>query len=174
VTEADLYDVFGRDHIHNIIIRSTRGCGVVVAGEEIGPDDRCYASVEVKGFKRTEEIMTSYDPKNRPVVHGLPITISLSAVDMPDAVELILRGIGYVPGEKSKYVNSFFACSLDCSLTISRTRRRRKPMPTKRITVQKTEIDIGHQQKPLAGPSRSAKLKPRFNPLAQTLRRDRA
>ena len=171
VTETDLYHLLdGRNDFRNITISTTRGCAVVpIPREEIGPSDRCYARVEVIGWKRTEEIVKSFDPKNPPVVHGLPITLSLSAADLPDLTEILERTIGYVPGEKTKYVNVIRL--LARLFADDRARRIKDTVPKKRITVQKTEIDIQNQPGSLAGPSRGARPKPRYNPLG---RADRA
>jgi len=105
VTETDLYNLFGgRDHSRNAIIRTTRGCGVTaIPGEEVGPNDRCYASIEVMGLNRTKEIMSKYR-KNPPKLYGLPLTIGHSPADMPDFFETMERAMEYVSG-KAEYVD---------------------------------------------------------------------
>lgn len=167
---TDLYHLFdGGDHLRNIIIRTTRGCVIPTPGEAIGPSDRCYASVEIIGWKRTEEVMKNYDPKNPPVILGLPVTLALSVADMPEVAEILERTIGFVPGKKTKYVNVIRL--LARLFADDRSRRTKRLTSRRRIAVQKTEIDIKDQPGPLAGPSRSsAKPKPRYNPLG----RDRA
>lgn len=116
VTETELYDLFGgRDRSRNVIIRTTRGCGVIpIPEEDVGPRDRCYASIEVKGLNRTKEIMDKYR-KNPPKLYGLPLTLGHSPADMPEFLEILERAKGSVP-EETEYVNVIR--SLDCSLTI--------------------------------------------------------
>jgi len=145
VTKVDLYNLLdGRDHIRKITIRTTRGCAVVpIPGEYIEPSYRCYASVEIIGLKRTEEVMKNYDPTNPPILLGLPVIITLHAMDLPEFVEILERSIEDMP-EKTKRPNK---------LTQGK-RRIAKQQPG--------------QPGPLAGPSRSsAKPKPRYNPLGR-------
>lgn len=103
---AELHHLLnGGDHIRNIVIRTSRGCGAPSIPEEsIEPNDRNYATVLVIGWDRMAEIMGNYDPKNPLILRGLPIELKLSALDMPEATE-ILESVGLVPKNKTKYVN---------------------------------------------------------------------
>lgn len=166
VTETELYDLFGgRDRSRNVIIRTTRGCGVIpIPEEDVGPRDRCYASIEVKGLNRTKEIMDKYR-KNPPKLYGLPLTLGHSPADMPEFLEILERAKGSVP-EETEYVNVIR--SLARLFAEDRPRCTEKSIPRRRLTIQKTLEDIEAEEQPrsLAGPSRSsAKPKPRYNPL---------
>jgi len=149
----------GGDDIRDIVIRTSRGCATSFIPEEsIGPNDRSYASVLVIGWDRTAEIMGNYDPKKPPMLRGLPISLSLTPVDLPEVTEIVESALGLVPVNKTKYVN-ITACSLDSSLT----------MDPRRIARQETEKVIEDQARPLAGPSRrGSQLKPRYNPVRRS------
>jgi len=149
VEAAELYHLLnGGDHIRNIVIRTSRGCcASSIPEESIGPNDRNYATVLVIGWNRVAEIMGNCDPKNPPMLRGLPIEFKLSAMDMPEVTE-ILESVGLVPKNETK--------------------RTKKRIPNKRIVRQETEKDIEDQPRPLAGPSRSAQSKSRHNPLRRT------
>jgi len=135
-TPAELYELLdGRESVRNIVIRSTRGCGVVIPDEAMTTSDRCYASVEFNGFGATWEALNKHDPKNPLILHGLPIIIKLSPADMPEVSEILERTMGYLLENKSKS---------------KRTKRR---VTRRRLAIQKTEVSED-QQRPLAGPSR--------------------
>jgi hypothetical protein len=122
------------------------------------PNDRCYASVEFKGFNAAWQALYKYDPKDAPTLHGLPVIIKLSAADMPEVTEILERTVGILPGTRSKYVD---VTCLFARLSADDRFRRTKRQTRKRIAIQKTELVIEDQQKPLAGPSkRSAQPKP--------------
>lgn len=107
-TQTELYHLFkseGGDTIQNIVIRSTRGCGVtVIPDEAMTPSDRCYASVRVKGFGATWEALNKYDPENPPMLHGLPILVKHCAADMPEVSEILERTMASLLKAKPKYV----------------------------------------------------------------------
>jgi len=106
-TNDDLYNLFkaeGCDTIRNIVIRSARGCGVtVIPDSAMTSRDRCYASVKVKGFGTIWRALRNYNPKNPPVLHGLPLKIALSAADMPEVSEIMERTMKYLLETKPKY-----------------------------------------------------------------------
>jgi len=144
--------------IRSIIIRNTRGCGtVVIPDEDMVPSDRCYASIEFIGHKEASIAWHRYPKDSPPILHGFTVRIGLSPLDMPDGPELVKRFIGFFPGDKAKYVN---AVCLFARLFADDSFRSAGQAPPKRITVQKTEVIIEDEPKPLAGPSkRSAKPK---------------
>lgn len=166
VKEADLYHLFnGSNNIRNITIRVSRGCCTAyITEEEISPSDRCYASVEVIGWEKTEQIFANYDPKNRPMIHGLPVVIALSPADMPELGEILK----WAKENKTGYFN---VVRLFAPLFADHGSRSTEEQPkSKRITAQKTEIIGEDNTSSLVGPSTSAHPKSRHNPL----RRDRA
>lgn len=159
VKKADLYELFnGRDNIRNITLRISRGCcAASMTEEEISPSDRCYASVEVIGWEKTEQIFANYDPKNRPIVRGLPVVIALSPADMPE-VEEILK---WAKGNKTGYFN---VIRLFAPLFADHgSRSTEKQAESKRLTAQKTEIFIEDNSSSQVGPSTSAH--PKSSPL---------
>ena len=160
VNAKDLYYLLdGGDDIRDITICTSRGWATPFIPEEwIGPNDRNYASILVIGWDRTAEIMGNYDPKNPPMLHGLPISLSLAPADLPEVTEILESAAGLVRENKTRYVN-IVACSLDSSLTVD----------PRRIVKQKTEIVVEDQARPLAGPSRrGSKRKPRYNPVRRS------
>ena len=149
VKRAHLYDLFKCcDNIVNIIIRTSRG----------GPHDRCYASVEVRGTGQVKEVLSKYS-KKPPMILGLPVILSLGAVDMPDLDDILESTLGYAQektrkpsGKATRYINIirlFARLFAD-----DRYRCTGKPTPSKRIIRQETELDIEDQARPLVGSSR--------------------
>lgn len=164
-TQAELYDLFkseGGDSIRNIIIRSARGCSVtVIPDKAMTPSDRCYASVEVKGFGATWTALKKYS-EDPPILHGFPLVVKLSVADMPEVSEILGRTMASLVGTKRKYVVVVRLFGLLFADNRFRRTKRRAP---KRLAMQKTESVIGGQQKSLVGPSRGfAKPKRRPNP----------
>ena len=147
-----MYELFKDSPILDIVIRSARGCGVtVIPDEAMGPSDRCYASIEVKGFAAAWDALHKFDPKNPPILHGLPLVIKLCAADMPEVPEMLERTMGSQQGTKSKYV---VVICLFVRLFADGGFRRTKRRTLKRIAVEKTELVIEDQPRPLAGPSK--------------------
>lgn len=119
-------------------------------------NDRCYASVELKGFEAAQRVWSGYDPKKPPILHGLPLVIGLSVADMPevpDFLKQMLEELEYV--DVVRLFGRLFADG--------RLRSTEKPSTRKRITAQKTEV-FEDQRRSLAGPSRTPKRKPKPKP----------
>ena len=173
-----MHNLFGgRHNLGNITIRTTRGCGMTsIPEEDIGLSDRCYASVGIIGRRRALKILGDYSSRHPPLIRGLPVVLGLSPGHLPDLREIMMRTLGYVPGEKkskkpkksgkskkfiksqkSKYVN---VIRLFAGLFADeRLRCTEKPI-RRQIAVQRTE-KFEDQTMPLAGPSRNAQPKPR-------------
>lgn len=148
-----MYELFnGRDTIRNIVVRSARGCGVtVIPDEDMTPNDRCYASVQFNDFGPAWEALRMHDPKDPPILHGLPIIIKLSAADMPEVSEILGKTMGFLLGTKHKCVNAIRSLA---RLFADGGFRRTKKRTRRRIVAQKTELVIDDQPRALAGPSR--------------------
>ncbi|KAF9652154.1 hypothetical protein BDM02DRAFT_3109567 [Thelephora ganbajun] len=171
VEATDVYGLFdGRDKITNIIVRTTRGCGVTtIPDEAITPSDRCYASVEFTEHAPAQRALDRYNPKNPPIVRGLPIIIAASAADMPEVGEILKRTARPPPETKTK---------TDTKERVTKERvtkgRVTKGRVTKgkvtrggvtkrgaikrgisrRVAVQETELVIEDRPRTLAGPSK--------------------
>lgn len=94
VTRSELYEVFktrGCHKIRNIILRCASGAGVTVIPEKDMTDqDRCYASVEIKGFEGAWAALKGWwKSTNPPELHGLPVYIGLTASEMPEAAAIL-------------------------------------------------------------------------------------
>ena len=87
--------------------------------------------------------MSKYN-KNPPKILGLPVILSLGAVDMPDFKDLLERTLGYAQektGNKSpKYTNVIRL--LARLFANDRYRSAGKPTPSKKIAREETEPDI--------------------------------
>ena len=66
-----------------------------IPDESMGPDDRCYASIEFKEFEAAWRVLQEGKKEPPPEVHGLPVLIKISAADMPEA-EIIMERIASV------------------------------------------------------------------------------
>jgi hypothetical protein len=144
---GDLCDLFKPFGGKNIVIRTSRGCGVLpISDEEMGPDDRCYATVNIAGIEETQQAIREYHGSKAPIVEGIPIIVTPNPVDLPEVAATVKRYFGPPSGAEEK-----------------RTGGR-----TKRLAVQKTELVIegSSESGSLAGPSRSAKSNSRYNPMA--------
>jgi len=121
--------------------------------------DRCYASVVFNNYKAYCRALRMDNPRNPPILHGLPILIKLSPADMPEVKEILKRTVGLFPVNGTKYVKVIRLFVRVFADDGSR-RTKRKPRKSKRITIQKTEIV--EDPSPLAGPSNKGALpKPR-------------
>jgi len=76
----------------------------VIPDEAMTSSDRCYASVEVKGFGATWRALNKYDSEDPPMLHGFPLVVKLSVADMPEVSEIMGRTMKSLLGTKSKYV----------------------------------------------------------------------
>ena len=76
----------------------------VIPDEAMTKSDRCYASIEVKGFGATWRALNKYDPENPPKLHGLSLVVKLSAADMPEVSEILARTMASSLKTKPKYV----------------------------------------------------------------------
>lgn len=141
-----MYELFdGRDNSKNAIIRTSRGCGVTpIPEKDVGPRDRCYASIEVRGFNRIKKFMDEHR-KNPLVLYGLPLALGHSAADMPEFSEILQRARGSVPGE-TEYVNVIRSPAR--LFADDRPRCTGGSIPRRRLAIQKTLGDIEAEEEP--------------------------
>jgi len=143
VVEKDLVKLFepflGKDvnAIGDIVIRSTRGCGVhPTSWAETTESDRCYATVDFAKFAHAKQVLES-SRKTGLTLYGAHVVVANNPADMPD-LKVLIDGV-FGPKTETK--------------------------PIRRLAEQKTVLVIEDRQRPLVGPSRSPHPKPRYNPV---------
>lgn len=77
----------------------------VIPDKAMTLSDRCYASVEVKGFGAIWRALKKYDSEDHPpTLHGLRLVVKLSVADMPEVQEILGRTMPSLLGTKPRYV----------------------------------------------------------------------
>ena len=115
---GDLCDLFKPFGGGNVVIRTSRGCGVLpVSDEEMGPNDRCYATINIAGIEETQQAIREFHGSKAPIVEGIPIVVTPNPVDLPEVAATIERYFDSPSGAEEKCVNSPI-CSLGLSLTM--------------------------------------------------------